>query len=252
MIQYLQSLRAKKGFTLIELIVVIAIIAVLMAVILPNVGTDKERKEAADMRAREFYSSVQYIFTKYSKYEAPLSPELKTETDIISYLQAVNGNYPTNKYTFLEMYVKNGVISHIRFADTLTKLFDNSATGNEKLEKHFTAEIESILDSEVDGYYYALIEYEHTYVDPTDPNKIEVGTVKVHSTYYTERDFDIVTGTPDDYRLGNLLFADDNELSNGEICGVCSSRTGVAGGTGLYIGTAGTYFMDMNSTLTVG
>lgn len=37
MITYLQKLKAKKGFTLVELIVVVAIIAVLTALIVPNV-----------------------------------------------------------------------------------------------------------------------------------------------------------------------------------------------------------------------
>ena len=59
MIRYLQRLKAKKGFTVIELIVVIAIIGVLTAVIVSNAGTDREKKQSAYNAAQDFYSTVQ-------------------------------------------------------------------------------------------------------------------------------------------------------------------------------------------------
>lgn len=244
MIQYLQHLKAKKGFTLIELIVVIAIIAVLIAVILPNVGTKKEKIQAANMRATDFYSGVQYCFTKFMKYESNLSVDLKSEETLIKYSKEANGNYPVNKYTYIEMYVEGSVIRHVRAADNISDIFDHSsATGNTFFEMLMLNEIESVLDVEVDGYYYALIDY--TSYTGMSGSTIP-SSVRVHSAYYCEDEFPPVTGSPSDYRDAQLLFREDNVLANGYIVGVSTSRECATGQT---VGMAGSYFMDLDSTL---
>ena len=69
MIKYLQSLKRKKGFTLIELIIVIAIIAVLTAIILPSLMSNKGDISAANTYAEEFYTVTQMLFSKYTKFE---------------------------------------------------------------------------------------------------------------------------------------------------------------------------------------
>ena len=145
MIKYLQS---KKGFTIIELIVVVAIIGVLLAVILPMIDTRKSRITEANAAAKDFYSAVQYVFSKYSQFESYFSMEYDPNIDtnighgtdadnpanpanrgIMKYYQNINGNYPfdaewagTNKkaYTepvstsvFIELGAKNGNITFI-------------------------------------------------------------------------------------------------------------------------------------------
>lgn len=54
MIQYLQRLKAKKGFTLVELIVVIAIIAILAAILIPLLGgyMEEARRQADATEAK--------------------------------------------------------------------------------------------------------------------------------------------------------------------------------------------------------
>ena len=63
MIKFVQKLKNKKGFTLVELIVVIAIIAILTAVLIPVIGnyTAQAAQTAADQGAAEVKSSLSAV-----------------------------------------------------------------------------------------------------------------------------------------------------------------------------------------------
>lgn len=258
MIRYLQRLRAKKGFTLIELIVVLAIIGVLTAVIIVAMSPDEGKRKEANTNATSFYSTVQYIFTKYSKYEADLSYEIAAENKdaitngdpyYIEYSKEHMGNYPINEYTFLSMRVEKGVISYVHVSNSLKGLVTDTRTDASTmtaLESQIADDIDTSSYVAQDGFYYALVKRSSMTLDSIKGTKVYV--VKVHSAYYSRDGLSSSFGAPDTYREQHLLYSDTSKLADGVIMGVCSSRQNA---DGLYLGQPGTYVMNVDSSLDV-
>lgn len=255
MINYLSRLRAKKGFTLIELVVVIAIIAVLAAVILVAVSPDTGKREEANTAASSFYTAAQYVFTKYTKYEGDLSNEVADEIKAaktagssyyLEYTKNLMGNYPTNQYTFLCVFVEKGKISYLHVNSELKNLLtDARGTTMTALEKQIMSDIEPYFVPS-DGYYYAAVEHVELDLDTIKGTKSH--SVRLHSAYFSRDQLPSSVGATDTYREENLLFKDSAKLANGSILGACTSRKS---GSGIFIGEPGTYVMNVDSTMTI-
>lgn len=256
MIRYLQRLKAKKGFTVVELIVVIAIIAVLTAVILSNAGTESERIQAANTAARDFYSTVQYSFTKYMKYESDLSLAIKDENEntftndsdkIIMYYNSLNGNYPTNKLTFIKMYVDSNQIQYVQTFKSLGDMLRETSTSCKiKFDELLMSDFDTVMESNVDGYYYALISFGGWAASKAN---VKSAPVKVHSAYYSANPLPELVGDATTYLVNNLKFEDYCRLSNGYICGVCTSEKGLNDDSAsVFLGEKGTVFMGASVT----
>lgn len=261
MIKKLQALRAKKGFTILELIVVIAILAVLMAIIFPMLSNERSRKQEANFAARDFYAAVQTVMTKYSMYEGPLSPAYQATPNLgeMKYFEKLGGNYPfrtgsaatdvpNTTSIYVEVAAKSGAITEIYtyaieesdagYADGagLYHLCERNAANRE-------TEFGKLLKSELakrisynDGFYYAKVTYKNV-MTSTIPARMEAETVKVeYSGFCRHRLPNVGSNTFSEYKNKNMYFGDTNKLVNGDIFGVCAP----VNSSGTTVGVAGT------------
>lgn len=260
MIQKFQALKAKKGFTMIELIVVIAIMAVLMAIIFPMLTSDRSRKQEANFAARDFYAAVQTVMTKYSMYEGPLSPAYQSTPNLgeMKYFEKLGGNFPfrtgstatdipNTTSLYIEIATKGGAITEIYtyaiessdagYADGAGLYHlctrDASMKGTE-FGNLLKAELEKRI-SYNDGFYYAKVTYKNI-MTSTIPARMEAETVKVeYSGYCRHRLPNSSSITFADFKNKNMYFGDDNKLVNGDIFGICAPLNT----TGKTVGLAG-------------
>lgn len=148
MITYLQKLKAKKGFTLVELIVVVAIIAVLTAILVPTIMnyTSDAAKSAANANAKTILDSTKIVVSsldtegkgiipaagkKYitgSKIDAEVNVVIPAadsngvsfagtgSADFEKNLEVALNGLPSGSYFIIE--VNNGVISGAIWSET--------------------------------------------------------------------------------------------------------------------------------------
>lgn len=244
MIKKLQKLKRKKGFSMIEAVVVIAVIGILMLVIISNIDNVGSRIKAANSAASNFYVAVQSTFTRYMTYPGWLSPALEEESNpMIMYYPAANGNYPRpasdaivctdDKYPspcdlYIELYANNGDVKFVNVDYTLTGLLAQSESTTNEFARVLKQEIEKRIDYQ-NGYYYAHIKCKPTYdmMTPTKPTSMD--TVYVEYTAFAYRRLEAAyTG----------FSGRDYQLLNGEPCGVCAPVS--KNYTGMKVGFAGT------------
>lgn len=243
MVRFLQRLKSRKGFTIIELIVVIVIIAVLAAVILPFLNNERSRIQEARSTAKDFYAAVQTVMSKYSLYDGKLSATYSKNEDLglMRHYASMGGNYPYDKGAgitdhqypaatsmYIMVYAKNsrintvGVVTRAHSRNTtdpgLYQLLKRESTDrNTEFGRLFTGELEKKLSFR-DGYYYARVDF----VPPADKNEINSQTVKVAYTAYVRKELPVASGSASTYTTNNLYFGKDYKLTCDEICGTCA------------------------------
>ena len=252
MIKYLQNLKRKRGFTIIELIVVVAIIAVLAAIIVPGLSGTSEKIRAANMHASDFYSGIQYVMTHFQMTESYITPEIgmKNTTDpqaFVTYAQTYGQNVLVFPYTYIYVKVDSNTDLTVNVGRTYSEMLDTTEIATETLfEKAIREQLSKVLKADYTGYCYALVSNGDTNVNIT--TRDVTGTpqnIKVISTHFTYDELPIVTGTSTDYIDDNLMFSSMGELVNGLLCGTCSSDKNST--TNLMVGDAGSYFFNINN-----
>lgn len=222
----LMQLKNKKGFTLVELIVVLAMIGVLTAIILP-LSMNAGKPQAAVAKAKSFYFGSQRILIQYRAD----SPEL--QTGYLSYKKgAMTYTINTGDYMYIcAKAEKNNGFTELKLAK-LSAPADgttaNPATGYTQFQ--FAAEItasstdHSLLDKlntfstdDDEGYYYALVDDQ----------------CKVIMTYWCETFIDDISKSTDTASTYSktTIFPTDNYYVDGYLFGAYPERYSMLGYT---------------------
>ncbi len=210
MIKYLHRMKGKKGFTIVELVVVIGIIAVLMTVMAASLlGGNTEKVLAANANAEVFFPACQLAFTRAQLTERELVTYGSSDLKYIEYKDGAN-KIMDGKYLFLEAKFQQSGIVGLHIDVTLNGLMSKSdTTGSDMttLESYFAKNIDEYLAESYDGYFYALID----------------NNFKVLFTHYCDGRLPTYTmgGNLSDYR-DDLMISDGKVVGNGLILGSCS------------------------------
>lgn len=197
MLKYLSRMRRKKGFTLIELVVVIAIITVLIAVLMANaIGGNSDKQIAAAANAESFFSAAQLAMTKISLTERPIVEYIGTESNanLIEYKDGVQTT--NNKYLFVEVKsTANGLVrTHID--ENINKLMsDTNDDFMTPLDEFLNDLLSQYIGQGYDGYFYFVAD----------------NNFKVLCTHFSEYPFQECTQIGEGYR-DKIAFSDGGKM----------------------------------------
>lgn len=210
----MKKLLKKQGFTLVELIVVIAIMAILLAMLVPSLSNQQSFEQEVRENARAFYSNVQGLmvdeklrdvkdFTQkeYSLIYAHVElPTATAKTDVSVYFGDNIGELKakTLKKEHIDTESKGDTL--YEFANSLNKL---------------------LMTSDHEGYYYAIVDNQYRVVYTYYTRNVDLDTLidtkTEHAGDYRVRDDsgteNYLGAYPYNMNFRNDLFPDPNDIA---------------------------------------
>lgn len=180
----MKKLLKKQGFTLVELIVVIAIIALLLAMLVPSLSNQQSFEQEARENARAFYSNIQGLMVDEKLRGTVFNTDSATENSkyTLIYAEVTLPNTSTAQTDVSVIFGDN--ISAIK-SGTPANVNDED-NPIEKL-KEFAGSLNKLLrTSDNEGYYYAVVDDKYRVVYTYYSRYVDFDALKV-ATF--ERDY---------------------------------------------------------------
>lgn len=231
----------RKGFTMVELVVVLAIIGVLMAIIIPMVaGSGKD--DAANAKAKSFFYATQNVFMNYKTDKPEIDmDDTGNTTGYFSIINDADAKQHTalfeDDFYFIEaeaktnegftkvtvgLYEGSTSIPAAEQYKCLSKALSQNAPSTYRRQEITSGSILDSLNnfsnSEDTGYYYALVDYK----------------CRVIATYWSSEPISVLSdNTTGEFKKDTIQFIDNNKIDY-TIVGAFPEDRGSAGDVMFY------------------
>ena len=169
MMKYLSRLKRKRGFTLIELVIVIAIIVVLLVIMMANaIGGDSEKIMSAVTNAETFFPAAQLTMTKIQLTERQIVTYGAGDEFRIEYKDGANkilkGLPGSQKDSFIfgEVRTTSKGVQWTHVRGTVNDLMQLPDSGSMNvLDEYVNAMISEYIADSYDGYFYFVADNDY-------------------------------------------------------------------------------------------
>lgn len=201
----MKKLLKKQGFTLVELIVVIAIMAILLAAVIPLLTTKNSFQQEARENARAFYSNVQELMIdeKLAGTKLNVSTSTVNSPYTLIYAQVTTPHTTTLAETQVSIAYANSSADFKSTALGETNSVDDS---NNKDFLEFENSLGKLLSASEDpGFYYAVVDDKYRVVYTYYSRYVDFDALKSASTF--SDDFMVEAGPDGTNYLGAYPFS---------------------------------------------
>lgn len=199
----MKKLLKKQGFTLVELIVVIAIIAIMLTMLIPSLSTGQSYEQEARENARAFYSNVQGLMIGEKLNGTKLNDDSHVKNSPCTLIYAHVVPSATSTLADTDVYVIYGNDITTVKAGTPADINDGDHPITSLQE--FAGSLGKILSaSEDEGHYYALVDDKYRVVYTYYSRDLDFDMMK-SGTF--QKDYIIKTSDGEEHYFGAYPFS---------------------------------------------